>query len=140
MAASYRRLRPAVGIDPGDVDGCDRGRQRLIGDVVDPGKCRRGGPQLGHILVGHHHDAAPLERLRNREAGVGRVREGWVAPIAGDELGLGQIRDVENVDPMMPIADVEAISDAQRTVTARWHEIVPRIGFTTGLPLAGASA
>ena len=79
MAAGHRRLRAAVDVEARHLEGRDRDRQLLAGDVVDPGEGRRRRPQLGDILVRHHHDLAALERLRHEQAGVGRMREtpGW---------------------------------------------------------------
>ena len=46
--------------------------QCLVGDVVDPGEGRRGRPELGHVLVGDHHDA------RGPSAAAGIGRQVWV--------------------------------------------------------------
>src|SRR5262249_52505101 len=68
VAPAHRRLRAAIDVEPGHLEGRDRHRQLLDRDVVDPCEGGCGGPQLGDVLVRHDHDAAPLERLRDRQA------------------------------------------------------------------------
>ncbi len=60
MAAHDRRLRRAVRIEALHLEGRDRHRPALVGDVVDPGEGGRRRPELGHVLVRDHHHLAAL--------------------------------------------------------------------------------
>ena len=137
MAAGHRRLRRSVDIEAGHLKGRDRDRRALIGDVVDPGKGRRRRPELGHVLVGHDHDVAATQFLRNAQARVGRMRKRRAGIDVRDRLRLRQVGDVEDEKTVMPVADIEPVAVAQRMMAARRHPIRPRIVLAARLPLAG---
>ena len=127
VAAGHRRLRRAVRIEARHLEGRDRQRRRLVGDVVDPGEGRRRRPQLRHILVRHDHDlASALQRLRNRQAGVGRMRKGGARVQRRDHLRPRHVGNVEDEEAVVPVADIEAVAVADRMVAARRHVVVPR--------------
>ena len=64
--------------------------------------------------------------MRKSRAGIG-VRH---------RLRPRHVGDVEDEQPVMPVADIEAIAHAQRMMAARRDPIVPGIGLAAGLPLA----
>src|SRR3954469_15196634 len=79
VAAGHRRLRRTIAIETGHVERGDRHRLALVRYVVDPGKRRWRGTELRHILIGHDHDAAALQRFGDRQASVRRMRMGRAA-------------------------------------------------------------
>ena len=137
MAAAHRRLRAAVEIEAGHLEGRDRHRQLLDGDVVNPREGGRRRPQLCDVLVRHHHDAAPLERLRNGQAGVRRMRKRRAGIGVRQRFRPRHVGNVEDEQAVMPVADIEAVTQAQRMMAARRHPVAPRIWFSAGLPLTG---
>src|SRR3546814_10181271 len=66
-----------------------------------------------------------------------RVREGR----AGGEAGYGprprHVRDIEDEEPVMPVADIQPVAEPQRMVAARPGHALPRIVLAAGVPLAG---
>src|SRR5262249_55238678 len=44
--------------------------------------------------------------------------------------------NIQDEEPVMPVADIEATAHAQRMMTTRRGGVVPRIRLSSGLPLA----
>ena len=109
----------------------------LVGDVVDPGEGRRGGRALGDILIRHDHHRAPFQLLRQRQAGMRRMRERPALHAFGDQLRPRNIADVEDEDAVVPVAHVKPVAQAQRMVAARLGVFGPRILLAARGPLAG---
>src|SRR5262245_57270195 len=52
-----------------------------------------------------------------------------------DRLGPRYVGNVEDEQPVVPVADIETIAHAQRMMAARRGPVVPRIRLAAGLPL-----
>ena len=117
---------------PGDLEGGDGHRVALVGDVHQPQEGRRPRRGLGHVLVGDQHDAAAVERERQRQRGVGRRDVGRAPVEPGDEARLAHVLDVEDHEAAVPVAHVEPVARADRVVAA---VVAPRPGRR--LPASG---
>ena len=136
MAAGHPRLRRAVLVEPLDLEGRDRHRLPLVGDVIDPRRRPAARARsLRHVLVRDHHDVAAARSLRDRQAGVCRMRKRR-APIRGrDERGLAMSAMSRMKKPRVPVADVEPVAHAQRVMAARLRSF-HRVVLAAGRPLA----
>src|SRR5262249_55957294 len=74
---------------------------------------------------------------RNRQTGMRRVRKRWAGLGMRHHFRPRHVGDIQDKEPVMPVADIEAIAHAQRMMTTRRGPIVPRIRFSSGLPLPG---
>src|SRR5262245_27192550 len=66
-----------------------------------------------------------------------RVRKRWAGLGMRHHFRPRHVGDIQDEEPVMPVADIEAIAHAQRMMTTRRGPVVPRIRFSSGLPLPG---
>ena len=81
---------------------------------------------------------AALQRLRHH---AGRCASdagtpGWCST-CDDQLRLRHVGDVEDEEAVVPVADIEAVAEAQRMVAARRYPVAPGVLLAARLPLAG---
>src|SRR5207302_257161 len=69
--------------------------------------------------------------------GVRWMRKRRTGVVGGHQRWLRHVRDVENEEAVMPVADIKPVAVTQRMVAPRRGPAIPGIGFATGLPLAG---
>src|SRR6476620_4529885 len=81
------------------------------------------------------HDSALLERLRNWQAGMGRVRKRRAGIGVRHYLRPRHVGNIQNEEPVVPVADIESIAHAQRMVATRRNPIVPWIRLAARFPL-----
>src|SRR5215468_3667203 len=117
-----------------DLEARERNRTRFVGDVDDPQERRRGRAEAHDVFVGDQHHAAAAQHERHWQRGMGRPGKRRRPVEAGHELWPAQIRDVENHEPAVPIADVEPIAVTDGMMTAM-RRALPRRRLAAGRPL-----
>src|SRR5262245_20294129 len=116
MAAGKRRLRGTV--HAWYLETRERHRTCLVGDVDYPEEGRRTRHELGDVLVTADHHAATVYWKRDRQRRVGRVCERRAPVEPRKQPGPAHVLDVEDHEPAVPVAHVEAVAEPHRMMTA----------------------
>ena len=95
----------AILLSGGQWAGRDDHRVGFVPQVDNPGQLRMVAAVFGHRLVSHDQQIA----IEERKHGVSEARERRVVVEPAQRLGRGEVRDVEDHDARIEIAEVGAV-------------------------------